>query len=179
MSSKAILVGGLASLATLPIWIAVLALVPDGNFDNLPPTASALLVAGSVATVLAFVGLYFLFAARTPLNVLMLGLGVVGIGLTLFPTDPPWSYNAGSILWGGAILIAGYLVRGSYSSWLSWLGLVVGALFVLIGAVGFAGLKDLADTVNLVSAIPALVWAVWIGWVMVRKSREPAPASAG
>ena len=179
MSSKAMLVGGLASILTIPIWILVVVLVPDFDFTKASPLANAVLVAGSIATMLAFGGLYYLFSGRSPLNAFMLGLGVVGIGLTLIPTDPPWSYNAGSILWGGALLIAGYLLRDSHAIWLSWLGLVVGALFVLIGVVGFTGPKNLADTVNMVSAIPAFVWAAWIGWVLVKKSRELAPASTG
>lgn len=175
MSSKAMLVGGLASIATVPIFLLVLVLVPDFDFANAPTLAAAVLMAGSIATMLAFVGLYYLFAGRSPLNAWMLGLAVVGIGLTLVPSDPPWSYSAGSILWGGALLMAGYLLKGSHSTWLSWLGIVLGALFVLIGVVGFTGPKGLADTINMVSAIPTFVWAVWIGWVMVRKSRALVP----
>lgn len=178
MSAKMIiLLGGLASFVTLAAWVAMFALVPDMNFDNLSSTASAILTAGSIATMVAFAGMYYLFADLGSLRLWMLVLGVIGVGLTLVPSDSGWTYSVGTILWGVALVVAGYLVRaGSFSAWLSWLGMIGGALFVVAGAVYLAGSTDLGDTLNFVSSIPVLIWTAWIGWVMVKKSREVSPA---
>ncbi len=180
MSSKALLVGGLASLFTIVVWIAVIVVDPSMNFENPSSTVTALLIVGSVATVVAFVGLYFLFAGRGQLNAVMLGLAIVGVGLTLIPSDGDATYMAGAILWGGALLIAGYLLRGGpHSIWLSWLGIATGALFVVTSGIYLAGQKDLANTLNLASSIPLLAWSVWIGFVMLKASRQPTPAPTG
>ena len=181
MPSKALLVGGLASLLTVPVFVGVIAaLAPDFSFTNVSATAWTLIAVGSVATLVAFFGMYYLFTGSTTLRASMLVLAVVGIGLTFIPSDSGWTYNSGSILWGGALLAAGYLLRtGSYSVWLSWLGFITGALFVLIGAAGLAGQKALAEAGNGVSTIFVLAWSVWIGWVMVRKSRETVSAAMG
>ena len=181
MSSKALLVGGLASLLTVPIFAGVIViLAPDFDFEHLSATAWTLIAIGSLASLIAFFGLYYLFAGNDTLRISMLVLAVVGIGLTLLPTASDLAYNGGSILWGGALLVAGYLLRTSpYSVWLSWLGLLGGVLFVVLGAAGLADQKAIADAANGVSSVVVLAWSIWIGWVMFKKSREATPASIG
>ncbi len=178
MSSNAVRVGGWAAILSIVIWILLLATSPNLDFENVTASQMALLVVSTAATIVAFYGLFHLFHDHAPLNQYMLALLAVGAILTLIPTDSNWTYNVGSILWGGAILIAGYLFQASSNSkWLVWLSYLGGVVFALLGIAGLVGSQALSDAMNVASIVPVFVWTGWIGWVMLKSHKgSVAPA---
>lgn len=174
VSSNAIRIGGWAAVASIVAYVVVL-VVTGGDFEDLSLTANAILIAASIATMLVFYGFYRLFQGGTSMPALMLGLGIVGVGLTMIPADSGVTYNSGSVLWGVALIVVGVLMqRAEMSRWLAWLSYLVGALFAGVGIAGLAGAQSASDAINMASIVPSFAWTGWVAWVLIRHREAPA-----